>query len=129
MKDLPVRSKNDAIATVVSPAGVEYQLTIDGQRKQVDPKLTSSVSTENRDNKLADVLTTKEQKILPLSQSLRQDVDQNPGKAKTDPSAAKKLDYVDIMYNLRKHVEDVFPKAETEMRNQKKNEQQKDIAL
>ena len=24
MKDLPVRSKNDAIATVVSPAGVEY---------------------------------------------------------------------------------------------------------
>ena len=63
-------------------------MTVDGERTQkaIPNHLTASTQSDNKDNKLADVLTDKEQKILPLGKSLKQHLIDRPGKPVTDPT-------------------------------------------
>jgi hypothetical protein len=73
------------------------------------------MSSENKDEKLADVVTSKQQKLLPLNSSLRTDLKKNPGKPVTE-TGVKKANFVDILASVKSFVDKEFPVFEKEMR-------------
>ena len=90
---------------------------MDGERtqKSIPKHLTSSTQSDNKDNKLADVLTEKEQRILPLGKSLKQHLLDRPGKPVTDPALPDQSNFPDILFQVKNFVNTQFPKVETEM--------------
>ena len=87
------------------------------------------MQSDNKDNKLADVLTEKEQKLLPLGKSLKQHVQDKPGKSVTDPSMPDKSNFADILFHVKEFVEIEFPKVEASMLNLIRQDSQRDLAL